>query len=87
MTERYDLCQGKKKKNGETYWHKIGAAWPRDGNRFKIIFDSLPTPVMDEKYGLQLDAMLFPADESRDQTTAASPPAVEKQPIDDDIPF
>jgi hypothetical protein len=90
MTERFDICQGKPKKDGGTFWHKIGTAWPMDGGKMRLVFDSLPTPTMDEQYGLKLDAVVFPA---KDKPGSIAPTAnvdskyVGDAPLDDNIPF
>lgn len=41
---RYDLLSPRKKKDGGTYWHKVGAAFSRDAGGFSLSFDSLPLP-------------------------------------------
>jgi hypothetical protein len=61
MADRYDICIGRPRKEGKTYWHKIGAAFPsRSGYGFDLIFDSLPIPEYSDQYGLQVRAKLFP---------------------------
>lgn len=41
---RYDLVSPRKKKDGSTHWHKVGAAFSRDQGGFTLMFDSLPLP-------------------------------------------
>jgi len=65
MAERYDICIPRPRKSGKTYWHKIGSAFPsRSGEGFDLSFDSLPIPEYSEQYGLQVNAKLFPARDS-----------------------
>ena len=42
MTKRYQLLSPRAKKDGGTYWHQIGSAWPRDNGTFSLTLDSLP---------------------------------------------
>ncbi len=44
MTTRYDICAPRPKKDGTTYWHKIGAMYPNEKGGFSLRFDSLPIP-------------------------------------------
>ena len=44
---RYDLCAPRQKKDGGTYWHKVGAMFPSDKGGFSIMLDSLPLPDKD----------------------------------------
>lgn len=39
---RHDLLTPRPKKDGKTYWLKIGAAFPRDNGGFTLQFDALP---------------------------------------------
>lgn len=41
---RYDLISPRKKKDGSTFWHRVGTAFPRDSGGFALMFDSLPLP-------------------------------------------
>lgn len=40
----YDICSGRPKKDGGTYWHKIGVMFPNAKGGFSIKLDSLPVP-------------------------------------------
>jgi len=62
MTKRYDMCIPRSGKDGKTFWHKIGVAFPsKSETGFDLIFDSLPVPEYSEQYGLQVRAKLFSA--------------------------
>ena len=83
MSTRKDICTPRKKKDGGTYWVKIGTAWENDG-KTQLVFDALPIPDGEGR----VVANLF---EPRDNSSAVrngSPPA--KQPasvdLDDEIP-
>lgn len=43
MTDRFDICAPRKKKDGGTYWVKIGTAW-FSGTSKQLVFDALPLP-------------------------------------------
>lgn len=43
MAEREDIMAPRKKKDGGTYWVKIGTCWVNDGKR-QLVFDALPIP-------------------------------------------
>jgi hypothetical protein len=42
MTERMNLCSPRPKKDGGTFWFRIGTAFPDDNGGFSLIFDALP---------------------------------------------
>lgn len=42
--QRYDLISPRPRKDGKTYWHKVGAAFPNKNGGFSLVFDSLPLP-------------------------------------------
>ena len=41
---RFDLISPRPRKDGETHWQKIGAAFPRDKGGFTLVFNALPLP-------------------------------------------
>jgi hypothetical protein len=43
MSTRKDICTPRKKKDGGTYWVKIGTAWEGDKG-IQLVFDALPIP-------------------------------------------
>lgn len=43
MANRKDIMTPRKKKDGGTYWVKIGTAWEGDG-KTQLVFDALPLP-------------------------------------------
>lgn len=71
---RYDLMSPRPKKDGSKHWHKIGAAFPREGDGFALAFDSLPLPDAEGKV-----FVLMSPHKSRDapQTASADRPATD----------
>lgn len=43
MADRFDICTPRPKKDGGTYWCKIGTAWKNDKG-INLVFDALPIP-------------------------------------------
>ena len=54
MSTRFDVCSPRPRKDGKTFWHRVGTAWQNDKG-INITFDSLPLP--DEKG--KVSVMLF----------------------------
>jgi hypothetical protein len=53
--DRYDVVTPRPGKDGQTYWMKIGAAFPsKDGEGFTISLDALPLPDKDGKVWLKM---------------------------------
>ena len=42
-SKRFDICSPRPKKDGGTYWTKIGTAWEGDKG-IQLVFDALPLP-------------------------------------------
>ena len=43
MATRFDICTPRPKKDGGSYWVKIGTAWQGDKG-IQLVFDALPLP-------------------------------------------
>lgn len=43
MNTRFDICTPRPKKDGGSYWVKIGTAWQGDKG-IQLVFDALPIP-------------------------------------------
>jgi hypothetical protein len=43
MSNRLDICTPRAKKDGGTYWVKIGTAWQNEKG-IQLVFDALPLP-------------------------------------------
>jgi hypothetical protein len=45
MTQRFDICSGRPKKDGGTYWIRVGSMMKdREGDGYSIKLDALPIP-------------------------------------------
>lgn len=87
---RYDLISPRPRKDGKTHWQKVGAAFPKDGGRFSLVFDALPLPDADGR----VTVLMSPPkerDDSRQGYSNASmggESARSTDPLDDSsIPF
>lgn len=43
MADRFDICTPRPKKDGGSYWVKIGTAWKNEKG-VQLVFDALPLP-------------------------------------------
>ena len=43
MADRFDICAPRPKKDGGSFWVKIGTAWKNDKG-IQLVFDALPLP-------------------------------------------
>lgn len=76
---RYDLISPRPRKDGKTYWLKVGAGFPRDKGGFSLVFDALPLP---DAEGRVTVLMVEPKDDNRQAPARAS-----SDDIEDSIPF
>lgn len=81
---RYDLISPRARKDGKTYWHKVGAAFPRDKGGFSLVFDSLPLPDAEGRVAL---LMSEPLDDTHSRPPREDAPARRTRDLDDEIPF
>lgn len=79
MSKRYDICTPRPKKDGGTYWVKIGSAWEGDKG-IQLVFDALPIPDAEGRCA----ANLF---EPRDRAQASNPPPPGQYNRDDGDPY
>lgn len=86
MAKRFDVCSPRPKKDGGTYWHRVGTAFEGEKG-IGILFDSLPMPDKEGRVSVQLF-------EPREKTEAAPParapsraPTRARDDMDDEIPF
>lgn len=88
MTTRYDVTTPRKRKDGNTFWMRIGSAWPaKEGEGFNVELDALPLPDAEGRCSF----IIRPAKDLREAsgTSARQAPARGKgpEPLDDSIPF
>lgn len=46
---RYDIVTPRARKDGKTFWLKIGSGFARDNGGYSIVLDALPIPDKDGK--------------------------------------
>jgi hypothetical protein len=87
MTQRYDLCTGRKDRDGKTHWTKIGVMFPsQQGDGFSIKLEAYPLP--NDKGEVWVSAFVPKDRDDRGPPPRQSQaPARGHAPIDDDIPF
>jgi hypothetical protein len=82
MSKRFDICTPRKKKDGGTYWVKIGTAWEGDKGT-QLVFDALPIP---DNEGRVVANLFEPRnDASRNDRTGQA--VSSRAELDDEIPF
>ena len=90
MSNRFDLCSPRPKKDGGTFWHRVGVMFADDKGGFSIMLDSLPIP---DKEG-RLVVKAFPP-KDQDNRQGSQPYNAPAQPSggggsfndEDSIPF
>ena len=79
---RYDLISPRARKDGKTFWVKLGAAFPnKDGQGFSLVFDALP---ISDAEGVVRVLMVEPRDNAGQQRQEQ--PA-RRDDLDQEIPF
>jgi len=81
MSTRKDIMAPRKKKDGTTYWVKVGTAWLNDNGGTQLVFDALPIPDAEGRVVANLFEPRQPG-EARHQSRAPEPVG-----LDDDVPF
>jgi len=82
MSKRFDIMTPRPKKDGGTYWTKIGTAWEGDKGT-QLVFDALPLP---DKEGRVVANLFEPRDNSQ-QRPAQKPAQGESWDELEDAPF
>jgi hypothetical protein len=82
MSNRFDICTPRPKKDGGTYWTKIGTAWQGDKG-IQLVFDALPLP---DKEG-RVVANLFEPRESNGAGQRQQAANSHDADLDDSVPF
>lgn len=80
MANRKDIMAPRKKKDGGTYWVKLGTAWFNDNGGIQLVFDALPIPDGEGR----VVANLFEPKE-RDSAPRQQQPAATRGGFDDDL--
>jgi hypothetical protein len=90
---RLDACTPRPKRDGGTWWHRVGSAWRTAEGKITVYLDSVPLPDKDGRVAI----MLF---EPRDEQQQEQPQRGARRPAaggggarqrdgldDDEIPF
>jgi hypothetical protein len=92
MAQRFNISTPRKKKDGGTYWVKIGTAWQNEKG-IQLVFDALPLP---DAEGRCVANLFEPREDNRSgardrrdaQDRAGSQPAITDDGADPDfVPF
>lgn len=89
MATRRDICVPRHKKDGGTYWVKIGTAWDNDG-KTQLVFDALPIPDAEGRCVANLFEPRDNSDNPRGRSAAADRQQASSRaaaPLDDDVPW
>ena len=81
MATRFDICTPRPKKDGGSYWVKIGSAWQGEKG-IQLVFDALPIP---DAEGRCVANLFEPR--SRDEQHRANLNRNAPQDLDDEVPF
>lgn len=79
MATRFDMCSPRPKKDGGSFWVKVGTGWQSDKS-FQLVFDALPLPDSEGRCVVNLF-------EPRERNDAPPQRQSQSQQLDDDIPF
>lgn len=67
MAERYDVCVPRPKRDGGTFWVKVGTGFPsKDKDSLQIVLDALPLPDSEGRCSVTL----FPSKPKQQQRQA-----------------
>ena len=87
MTSRFDLISPRPKKDGTTYWHKLGAAFPlKSGDGYQLVFDALPLADAEGRVTLLMKPPKDRDGDQRPQGQSSGAPAGGSD-MDQEIPF
>jgi hypothetical protein len=80
MVQRLDAISPRLKKDGNTFWIRVGTAWrSKDGVGYDVTFDAIPLP---DKDGRCFVALREPKDGAKQPASTPSP----LDELDDEIP-
>jgi hypothetical protein len=82
MAQRWDVLSPRPKKDGGTYWHRVGTAFQGDKG-ISLVFDSLPLP--DDKGAVRVS--LFEPRERQATPAPAKASGSYADDLKDEIPF
>ncbi len=79
----HNVSSPRPRKDGKTFWHKVGVAWPRDDGGFKLDLDSLPLPDAEGKVML----LVSPPKEAAGYPEEGRADPAPAREMDDEISF
>lgn len=84
MSKRYDIKSPRERKDGKTFWLKVGTMFEGDKGDFTIYLDALPLPDKDGRVTLK---GWEPQQKQEGRQQAEQQGASQDYSLDDDIPF
>lgn len=79
MSKRFDVLSPRPKKDGGTFWHRVGTAFEGEKG-IGIVFDSLPLPDSEGKVRVSLF-------EPREKAAGNAPARPRQADLNDEVPF
>jgi hypothetical protein len=83
MSNRKDICVPRKKKDGGTYWVKIGTAWENDKG-VQLVFDALPIA---DSEGRCVANLFEPRENNNARASSGRGEVRQPAELDDEVPF
>lgn len=83
MSNRFDISSPRPKKDGGTYWVKIGTAWVNEKGT-QLVFDALPLP---DKEGRVVANLFPPRDNGGQQRVQQQSGGFDNSDLEDSVPF
>ncbi|AGN30413.1 hypothetical protein SXAG_00132 [Synechococcus phage S-CBS4] len=86
MSNRFDICTPRPKKDGGSYWVKIGSAWQGDKG-IQLVFDALPIPDSEGRCVANLFEPRNRDDQHRANLSRGQQQNTSLRELDDEVPF
>jgi hypothetical protein len=86
MSNRFDICTPRPKKDGGSYWVKIGSAWQGDKG-IQLVFDALPIPDSEGRCVANLFEPRNRDDQHRANLSRGQQQNTSRRELDDEVPF
>ena len=86
MSNRFDICTPRPKKDGGSYWVKIGSAWQGEKG-IQLVFDALPIPDSEGRCVANLFEPRNRDDQHRASLSRGQQQNTSRRELDDEVPF
>ena len=86
MNNRFDICTPRPKKDGGSYWVKIGSGWQGDKG-IQLVFDALPIPDAEGRCVANLFEPRSRDDQHRANLSRGQQQNTSHRELDDEVPF